>query len=416
MGCTSSKYQGLSAEPVPGSSAEAEDSPPGAREDGPPGALARPGGDAIVTTPDPKAEPTTPVCAETPPLGNTPGGSDEALPAAVGPPPWGGAAKQSVMPEFEPPLVENVGDDEVIDMEEVSENLEQKVPPWKESDKIRPPMGFNKFEQTLRPAIDVPEAAALAPEVWEDLTAYENTVIIFDWDDTLLCSSALHCCLPNQFLELEETVESILHLSMTLGRTIIVTNAMESWIQETARRFMPRLMPTLERLLIVYARKNWERIWPGDTFAWKREGFRELLHDKLGSDMNLIVIGDSLSEIRAAEALHPSLGSSALVKTIKFKALPSPAELLGELRAIAPELAKLVQQKCSASKEMFQDRAASNMFQPNIFQGHSTWQMLDAVPFEMFAPHTGTQALLWSSVAPVSAVSNRGYPPTQITI
>jgi len=325
-----------------------------------------------------------------------------------------------VVPGFDPPLAESAGDSDVFDMDLVSsENLEEQFPPWKESDKIRPTSGFDKFDQVQKTSAqtltnaDAVFSAPEQPEVLELVTSFENTVIIFDWDDTLLCSSALHCCLPSQFLELEETVESVLQLSMSLGRTILVTNAMESWVQETARRFLPRLVPLLERLPIVYARKNWERRWPGDTFAWKRECFREVLHDELGSDMNLIVIGDSFSEIRAAEALQPSLGSSALVKTVKFKALPTPTDLLGELRATAPELSRLVGEKCNATKELFQDVAS---LQSSLLEGPSAWQLLDTVPCEMFSPCTGANALLWSSVTPVSAVATRATPATQITI
>jgi len=317
------------------------------------------------------------------------------------------------------------------------ENLEEKFPSSTENDTGRPADSWNKFgtsantgqiapcppvaqqvpaSSAVQTAPDSPDAGSPMPAVpqalWEpiNVTTFENTVIIFDWDDTLLCSSALHCCLPNQFVELEEAVETILLMSMSLGRTIIVTNAMESWITETTRRFMPRLMPILERLLIVYARKNWERLWPGDTFAWKRECFRELLHDELGRDLNLVVLGDSLSEIRAAEALAEFLGSSALVKTVKFKALPSPTDLLGELRTILPELSRLVEERHCASKELCQDLPSSSMFHTSVFQGAPNWQLQDAVPVEMFTPPPGVFAHqhLWS-IMPTAA-------PTQITI
>jgi hypothetical protein len=339
------------------------------------------------------------------------------------------------MPEFEPPLVENAGDGDHLDMETVAENLEEKFPTWKETDKARPtnswkkpgaspdivpppssppplaqPVPGSSNIQTVPASDGAVYAVPSAPQAWEPITTFENTVIIFDWDDTLLCSSALHCCLPNQFVELEETVETVLQMAMSLGRTIIVTNAMESWIQETTRRFMPRLLPTLERLLIVYARNNWERLWPGDTFAWKRESFRETLHDKLGSDLNLLVIGDSLSEIRAAEALADLLGRSSLVKTVKFKALPSPTDLLGELRTILPELTRLVEERHCASKELYQDIPSGGMFQSSVFQGAPNWQLLDAVPAEMFSPPPGVFAHqhLWSVMPTMQA--------TQITI
>jgi phosphoglycolate phosphatase-like HAD superfamily hydrolase len=284
-------------------------------------------------------------------------------------------------------------------MEPACENVEDKFPPWKyEVDQ--------KACKTLSNPIPAPNGTHSAGQRFADdlkeqelAPTFENTVIIFDWDDTLLCSSALHCCLPNQFHELEEVVEALLLMSMKLGRTMIVTNAMESWIQETAQRFMPRLLPTLERLLIVYARKNYERNWPGDTFAWKRETFRELLHDKFGRYLNLLVVGDSLSEIRAAENVAESLSTSAVVKTVKFKAMPSPSDLLGELRTFGPQLGTLVEARYSATKEFRQDFSAP--------QRSQNWFLLDAVPLDHETPPPGIyqQAPVWSAMHPTNQIT-----------
>jgi len=207
---------------------------------------------------------------------------------------------------------------------------------------------------------------------------FENTVIIFDWDDTLLCSSALHNCQLDQFAELEQVVESLLLSSMDMGRTIIVTNAMDTWIQESASRFMPKLLPTLVRLSIVYARTNHERLYPGDAFAWKREAFREVLRYWVGRDLNLVVLGDSLSEIRAAEAMAKSLGSAAAVKTVKFKALPSLSDLLGQLRAVTPELGRLVGEPRSSSKALVSDWTPGAY--STLTKGPQRWSLVDAAP------------------------------------
>lgn len=427
MGCTGSKYQTLNAENPTRTDDSPTASPP--PENGTSGDGATADAEPGAKTVEAEDEPTTPLA--TPPVpftpaltpNTTPGTSRESEAPGYG----AGARPQSAMPEYEPPLTENDGDEQIdldtLDLDMTSENLEERFPPWKDNDKYRPTNSLNKSGpgsvQALPPSTPASSSSAVphgseegaAPEKVAN-TAFDNTVIIFDWDDTLLCSSALHCCLPNQFVELEEIVETVLLMAMSLGRTIIVTNAMESWIQETTRRFLPRLMPTLERLLIVYARKNWERLWPGDTFAWKRESFREVLHDKLGSDLNLVVLGDSLSEIRAAEALAEHLGVAAIVKTVKFKALPSPTDLLGELRTIVPELSRLVEERHSASKELYQEPSNGGLFNSGVFQAAPSWQLLDAVPNEMFTPPPGVFAHqhLWS-VTPPSPV-----PPTQITI
>jgi phosphoglycolate phosphatase-like HAD superfamily hydrolase len=278
--------------------------------------------------------------------------------------------------------------------------MEDKFPPWKfQADQ-------KTWNKTLSNPMPAPNGNHMVAQRFardlkeESLPNFENTVIIFDWDDTLLCSSALHCCLPNQFIELEEVVEALLLMSMKLGRTMIVTNAMESWIQETAQRFMPRLLPTLERLLIVYARKNYERIWPGDTFAWKRETFRELLNDKFGRYLNLLVVGDSLSEIRAAENVAESLGTTALVKTVKFKAMPSPSDLLGELRTFRPQLGTLVEARYSSTKEFHQDFATPERSQ--------SWFLMDALLGDTETPPPGIfaqHAALWSAMPPPNQIT-----------
>lgn len=386
MGCTGSKYQALSPE----SQAQKKDGagPAIANSTGSdkaaiaessvvaePGTPTQPTKGSGPVTPSPM--PNTTLEPVTPAMPTTPSSDPGSGPARWGPGSW----DPSATPDFEPPLVENVGDEDHLDMEMASENLEENFPPWKESDQARP--GTNIWNKAGPGAF---------PAVKQASTSFDNTIIVFDWDDTLLCSTSLQRCQPNQFAELEEIVETTLLMSMSLGRTILVTNAMEPWIQETARRFMPRLLPTLERMLIVYARNKWERLYPGDTFAWKRECFRELFNDEHGKDLNLLCIGDSYSEIRAAESLVDFLGSAALIKTVKYKNLPSPADLLGELRATVPELSRLVEERRSVSKETCQDFTSSLLCDTSVFSqaiSEPSWQLIDAVPGEPFLSPPG---------------------------
>merc|ERR1719384_1047082 len=105
--------------------------------------------------------------------------------------------------------------------------------------------------------------------------------IIFDWDDTLLCSSALRLSQPSSELmrQLERTVEDILATAMSLGQTPIVTNGTESWIQDSAARFAPGLLPVVDKVTCISARAHHEEHFPDDPFAWKREAFYDLLAD-----------------------------------------------------------------------------------------------------------------------------------------
>lgn len=194
-----------------------------------------------------------------------------------------------------------------------------------------------------------------------------RTLIIFDWDDTLLCSSALRLTTPSTELlrQLECAVEAILLTAMSLGQTLIVTNGTESWVQDSATRFVPGLLPILGSLTTVSARAKYERQYPEDPFAWKREAFQELLgglspygeagqHSPVGdltptSGVNLVAIGDSWYEIEAARSMSGLPGAPSSVKTVKFKEVPTVQELLGQLRRSSQELARVVAGAGSAS-------------------------------------------------------------------
>merc|ERR1719204_2919045 len=93
-----------------------------------------------------------------------------------------------------------------------------------------------------------------------------QTVVFFDWDDTLLCTSHLGAyaddnvptLLQQQLEDLEASVRRLLELAARLGRVIIVTNAEEGWVQQSAARFLPGLAPALEGVPVLSARSLFE--------------------------------------------------------------------------------------------------------------------------------------------------------------
>eukprot|EP00929_Paragymnodinium_shiwhaense_P099099 TRINITY_DN6065_c0_g1_i3.p1 TRINITY_DN6065_c0_g1~~TRINITY_DN6065_c0_g1_i3.p1 ORF type:complete len:301 (+),score=48.05 TRINITY_DN6065_c0_g1_i3:343-1245(+) len=101
----------------------------------------------------------------------------------------------------------------------------------------------------------------------------EQTIILLDWDDTLCpsnwikknrpilsffkpCPADKHFQVPLK--ELEDEVEKVLQLAMTLGQVVIVTNAMEPWVEVSCKNFLPRLMPLVSRIPTIYARSVYE--------------------------------------------------------------------------------------------------------------------------------------------------------------
>lgn len=177
----------------------------------------------------------------------------------------------------------------------------------------------------------------------------DRTLIIFDWDDTLLPSSWLlkqdlkiagNSRLPNdaEKLELRRVAESVvktLRRAKRIGTVIIITNAEKGWVELTCRHFLPQVAPQLEGIKVLSARSKFEPACPSAPIQWKRLAFEseisaffDVLSGHSVSDVreNLISIGDSLHErealIRATELRH------CWKKSIKFLVQPTPEQLV----------------------------------------------------------------------------------------
>jgi hypothetical protein len=128
----------------------------------------------------------------------------------------------------------------------------------------------------------------------------DNTVIFFDWDDTLLPSSFLSSrgfrldtddsllvdCLE-QFKDLENSAKKVLSLAMTYGKVVIVTNAEHGWVQLSAQKFMPGLVPLLNKFPVVSARSTYETMFPNSPWKWKFYAFHTKLNDLLCEENKL---------------------------------------------------------------------------------------------------------------------------------
>uniref|UniRef100_A0A7S4SGX1 Uncharacterized protein n=1 Tax=Alexandrium monilatum TaxID=311494 RepID=A0A7S4SGX1_9DINO len=191
-----------------------------------------------------------------------------------------------------------------------------------------------------------------------------GTLLIFDWDDTLLSSTAVAAgnATAEQLLQLQQTVVSLLRLSMSLGETMIVTNGNATWVRDSSQRFLPGVAPTLADIEVVSARALYENMYPGDPFAWKREAFYRLLERRLAQGgpgaktTNLVVLGDSPAEMEAAHQATKVLGSSVLVKTVKFREVPTIQQLMGQLNRVRQDLRDIVDTGRPLSKRLEQRR------------------------------------------------------------
>jgi len=177
-----------------------------------------------------------------------------------------------------------------------------------------------------------------------------NSIIIFDWDDTLLCTSHLF---PNNIFKdnldiskkdfsklskIDEVVYKILTFALENSLVYIITNSAPGWVEMSSQKFFPKSFELLKKLTIVSARGLYESKFPNDAKQWKIQAFIETCC-KLNLNLvtNLICLGDSIIEIEAAHILASKF-SNAFIKTVKFKEAPKPEELLKQLITVLDQI------------------------------------------------------------------------------
>mmetsp|Transcript_79439 Transcript_79439/g.171667 ORF Transcript_79439/g.171667 Transcript_79439/m.171667 type:complete len:349 (-) Transcript_79439:395-1441(-) len=127
----------------------------------------------------------------------------------------------------------------------------------------------NRMKPSVRQTIESMVSTGSQSEYFQP----SQTIILFDWDDTLCPSNwirenrpALSFFKPapnvekfqRPLRELQAVDEQLLKFAMKLGTVIIVTNAMEPWVETSCKNFLPALMPLIKQLPVVYARSIYE--------------------------------------------------------------------------------------------------------------------------------------------------------------
>jgi len=178
-----------------------------------------------------------------------------------------------------------------------------------------------------------------------------ETIFIFDWDDTLLCTSYLNmrqeqplpAPVQRHLQGIERAAQKLLELALRLGRTFIITNAMNGWVEYSAAKYVPDLLTVLQKIRVISARTKYEPQYPGEVREWKIQAFLEVQR-QLDAEIitNLICLGDSNFEMDAVHVMGKEF-AQALIKTIKFRENPSPEELLKQLELVAQKFDRIVE-------------------------------------------------------------------------
>lgn len=173
-----------------------------------------------------------------------------------------------------------------------------------------------------------------------------NTLFIYDWDDTLLCTSYLS---PGGYFNenkklnkkeqykismSEEYVYQILSKSLEKGEVYIITNSGPGWVEFSCNKFYPKVFSLLNEIAIISARGLYEKQYPGDTKLWKLLAFKSIAND-FNKELitNIICVGDSIIEIEAGHTLSEKF-NKAYIKTVKFREKSKIEELIKELKLV----------------------------------------------------------------------------------
>ncbi len=67
--------------------------------------------------------------------------------------------------------------------------------------------------------------------------------------------------------------EKCLAAASKYGEVIIITNSDDGWVQFSAERYVPNLLPVIAKYRIVSARTSYEKFYPGQPLCWKAAAF-----------------------------------------------------------------------------------------------------------------------------------------------
>lgn len=213
--------------------------------------------------------------------------------------------------------------------------------------------GLNKVEVTGGPVKTEGKGSVRNSQL--DFHLPSQTIVIFDWDDTL-CPSfwirddprlAWHRKAPKdpaiqEPLEaLQAEVRRLLEVAKSLGKVVLVTNAVRPWVSTSIKNFMPNVASDMKDIPICYAQENLERLRK-EGFDEQTNciltGFKEAAMKDVVTDFytqypnqswkNLISIGDGMFEhqaIRQVAAQRPHQNNEKKCRTKTIKLMDNPS-------------------------------------------------------------------------------------------
>jgi len=175
----------------------------------------------------------------------------------------------------------------------------------------------------------------------------EDTIFIFDWDDTVLPSTWVQSqglrlddsceVTPEQWEQLQEVADNARETIMAAkrhGHVVLVTNAERGWIELSCAKFMPTLACALEDVRLISARTTYESEDVSNPLDWKVLAFeneiRRIYADRAvdpSRRKNVFSLGDSLHEREALLRVTSQL-PNCRSKSLKFVERPDISQIV----------------------------------------------------------------------------------------
>ena len=169
-------------------------------------------------------------------------------------------------------------------------------------------------------------------------------VVVFDWDDTLFCTSQVlhlnaHVALSPTYLS---AVRAVLAMSLAVSsdNTYIVSSSSPGWIEGCVKQFLPDIADLLQkctiRLVPAAHHGLGERLKEPSFVSIASECYTSLL---VKSHIDFLLIGDMPEDLQPADTLR-SLIPLCSVRTWKMTKRPSLDELEASLLSLCNYLAE----------------------------------------------------------------------------
>jgi len=220
----------------------------------------------------------------------------------------------------------------------------------------------------------------------------DQTIIIFDWDDTLCPSTAIKRfarfdrrgrpvarideVLQQHLDQLQEQVFPLLQLANQLGKVVLVTNAKRPWVEISCKAFLPALYNIVKEIPTMYAVEKIEQ----DPAARGLSPDLLLTETKMRamkaavtefysqypnqSWKNIVSIGDALFEHNAVrqvvEERMQSTHKKCRTKTVKLLDGPTASGLMIQVSIVCNWLRKIVEADYDVSIDFSADEATVN--------------------------------------------------------